>query len=139
MSRVDQQMRDVERSLARLTGNKTQATQFRRKLETKIQQAAVKKLPKINKALVKSGQAGWVNDPGGSYQGVNLAAAKPAGGSGEPNAKNGYQQENADQYDGELEQRPLHSPSGTQGILGGSEQSAATLPYLHQDEQDQHN
>ncbi len=64
MSRFDQQMREVERSLAKLTGNKTQATQFRRKLETKIQQAAVKKLPKINKALVKSGQAGWVNDPG---------------------------------------------------------------------------
>ncbi len=59
MSRFDQQMREVERSLAKLTGNKTQATQFRRKLETKIQQAAVKKLPKINKALVKSGQAGW--------------------------------------------------------------------------------
>ena len=57
-------MREVERSLAGLTGNKTQATQFRRKLETKIQQAAAKKLPKIKKALVKSGRTGWVNDPG---------------------------------------------------------------------------
>lgn len=56
-------MRDVERSLARLTGNKTQAAQFRRKLETKIQQAAVKKLPKIAESLVKSGRAGWANDP----------------------------------------------------------------------------
>ncbi len=59
-------------------------------------------------------------------------------GLGEPNAKNGDQQENADQHDGELEQGPLHSPSGTQGILGGAEQSAATLPHLHQDEQHQH-
>ena len=58
MSRFDQQMRDVERSLARLTGNKTQAAQFRRRLETKIQQAAVKQLPKIAQSLVKSGRAG---------------------------------------------------------------------------------
>ena len=64
MSKFDQQMRKVERSLAQLGGNKTQAAQFRRKLETKIQQAAVKKLPKIQTALVKSGRTGWVNDPG---------------------------------------------------------------------------
>ncbi len=64
MTKFDQQMRDVERSLAKLTGNKTQATQFRRNLETKVQQAAAKAQPKIHQALVKSGQAGWVNDPG---------------------------------------------------------------------------
>jgi len=64
MSKFDQQMREVERSLAKLTGNKTQAAQFRRKLETKVQQAAAKKLPKIQTALVKSGRTGWVNDPG---------------------------------------------------------------------------
>ncbi len=63
MSRFDQQMRDVERSIAQLTGNKTQATQFRRKLATKIQQAAAKQLPKIAQSLVKSGRAGWANDP----------------------------------------------------------------------------
>jgi hypothetical protein len=60
-------------------------------------------------------------------------------GLGEPNAKNGDQQENGDQHDGELEQCPLHPSSGTQGILGGAEQSAATFPYLHQDEQHQYN
>ena len=46
MSKFDQQMREVERSLAKLTGNKTQAAQFRKGLEKKIQQAAVKKLLK---------------------------------------------------------------------------------------------
>ena len=64
MSRFDQQMREVERSLAQLTGNKTQAAQFRRKLATKIQQAAAKKLPKIARSVVESGRTGWVNDPG---------------------------------------------------------------------------
>ena len=63
MSKFDHQMRDVERSIAQLTGNKTQAAQFRRKLATKIQQAAAKKLPKIAQSLVKSGRAGWANDP----------------------------------------------------------------------------
>jgi hypothetical protein len=63
MTKFDQQMRDVERSLAKLTGNKTQATQFRRNLETKVQQAAAKAQPKIVQSLVKSGQAGWANDP----------------------------------------------------------------------------
>ncbi len=64
MSRFDQQMRDVERAIAQLTGNKTQATKIRKGLEKKIQQAAVKALPKIQTALVKSGRTGWVNDPG---------------------------------------------------------------------------
>ena len=63
MSRFDQQMREVARSLARLTGNKTQAAQFRRKLEKKIQLAAAKKSPDIALSLVKSGRAGWANDP----------------------------------------------------------------------------
>ncbi len=63
MTKFDQQMRDVERSIAKLTGNKTQATQFRRKLETKVQQAAAKAQPKIVQSLVKSGRAGWANDP----------------------------------------------------------------------------
>ena len=47
MSKFDQQMREVERSLAKLTGNKAQAAGFRKGLEKKIQQAAVKALPKI--------------------------------------------------------------------------------------------
>ncbi len=63
MGRFDQQMREVERSLAKLTGNKTQAAAFRKGLEKKIQQAAVKALPKIVENLVKSGRAGWANDP----------------------------------------------------------------------------
>ncbi len=63
MGRFDQKMREVERSLANLTGNKAQATRFRKGLEQKIQQAAVKALPKIVEKLVKSGQAGWANDP----------------------------------------------------------------------------
>lgn len=63
MSRFDQQMREVERSLAQM-GGKTQATKVRKSLEKKIQQAAVKALPKIQQALVKSRQTGWVNDPG---------------------------------------------------------------------------
>ena len=46
MSKFDQQLREVERSLAKLTGNKTQAAQFRKGLEKKFQQAAVKKLLK---------------------------------------------------------------------------------------------
>ncbi len=41
MGRFDQKMREVERSLAKLTGNKTQAARFRKGLEKKIQQAAV--------------------------------------------------------------------------------------------------
>ena len=49
MSKFDQQMREVERSLAKLTGNKTQAAQFRKGLEKKIQQAAVNKLLKDQK------------------------------------------------------------------------------------------
>ena len=76
--------------------------------------------------------------PGGFHRGFNLAGDKQAGGLGESNAKNGDQQEYANQYDGELEQCPLHSSSGAQGILGGAKQSAATLPHLHQDEQYQH-
>lgn len=63
MSKFDQQMREVERSIAQLTGNKTQAIQFRRGLERKIQLAAAKKLPDIALSLVKSGHAGWANDP----------------------------------------------------------------------------
>ncbi len=57
-------MREVERSLAKLTGNKAQAARFRKGLEQKIQQAAIKAQPKIQQALVKSRQTGWVNDPG---------------------------------------------------------------------------
>ncbi len=63
MSKFDQQMREVEHSLAKLTGNKAQAAGFRKGLEKKIQQAAVKALPKIVQSLVKSGRAGWANDP----------------------------------------------------------------------------
>jgi hypothetical protein len=48
MSKFDQQMREVERSLAQL-GGKTQATKIRKSLEKKIQQAAVKKLLKDQK------------------------------------------------------------------------------------------
>ena len=64
MSKFDQQMREVERSLAQLTGNKAQAAGFRKGLEKKIQQAAVKAQPKIVQNLAKSSQTGWVNDPG---------------------------------------------------------------------------
>ena len=46
MSKFDQQMREVERSFAKLTGNKTQAAKIRKGLEKKIQQATVKKLLK---------------------------------------------------------------------------------------------
>ncbi len=63
MSKFDQQMREVERSLAQL-GGKTQASKVRKSLEKRIQQAATKKSPQIHQALVKSGRAGWVNDPG---------------------------------------------------------------------------
>ncbi len=35
MGRFDQKMREVERSLAKLTGNKTQAAAFRKGLEKK--------------------------------------------------------------------------------------------------------
>jgi hypothetical protein len=40
MGRFDQKMREVERSIAQLAGNKTQATNFRKSLERKIRQAA---------------------------------------------------------------------------------------------------
>ena len=63
MGRFDQKMREVERSLAQLTGNKAQAAKFRKGLEKKIQQVAVKAQPKIVQNLIKSGRAGWVNDP----------------------------------------------------------------------------
>ena len=63
MGRFDQKMREVERSLAQLTGNKAQAAKIRKSLEKKIQQVAVKALPKIAENLVKSGRAGWANDP----------------------------------------------------------------------------
>ncbi len=63
MTKSDQQMRDVERSLAQLSGDKVQATKIRKGLEKKIQQAAVTKLPAIAQSLVKSGRAGWANDP----------------------------------------------------------------------------
>ena len=53
MSKFDQQMREMERSLAQL-GGKTQATKIRKGLEHKIQQAAVKKLLRDQK---KSGYA----------------------------------------------------------------------------------
>ena len=64
MGRFDQKMREVERSLAKLAGNKAQAAKFRKGLEKKVQQAAVKAQPKIIQKLVKSRQTGWVNDPG---------------------------------------------------------------------------
>ncbi len=63
MGKFDQQMREVERSLANLTGNKAQAAKIRKGLERKIQQAAVKAQPKIAENLVKSGRAGWANAP----------------------------------------------------------------------------
>ena len=63
MGRFDRQMREVDCSLANLTGNKTQAAKVRKGLENKIQQAAVKALPKIAEKLVKGGHAGWANDP----------------------------------------------------------------------------
>ncbi len=66
MGRFGQKMREVERSLAKLTGNKAQAAKFRKSLEKKIQQAAVKALPKIVQNLVKSGRAGRANEPGKS-------------------------------------------------------------------------
>ncbi|MEE8188190.1 MAG: hypothetical protein V3T80_03180 [Kiloniellales bacterium] len=66
MGRFDQKMREVERSIAKLTGNRAQAAKFRKNLEKKIQQTAVKALPKIVQNLVKSGRAGWANDPGKS-------------------------------------------------------------------------
>ena len=66
MGKFDQKMREIERSLAKLTGNRAQAARFRKGLEKKIQQAAVKALPKIAEKLVKSGRAGWANDPGQS-------------------------------------------------------------------------
>ncbi len=59
MSKFDQQMREVERSLAQL-GGKTQAAKIRKSLEKKIQLAAAKKSPQIHQALVKSGRTGWV-------------------------------------------------------------------------------
>ncbi len=46
MGRFDQKMREVERSIAQLTGNKAQAAKFRKSLEKKIQQVAVKALLK---------------------------------------------------------------------------------------------
>ncbi len=60
MSKFDQQMRDVERSLAQL-GGKAQAAKVRKGLEKKIQQAAAKNAPKITKALAKSGGTGRVS------------------------------------------------------------------------------
>ncbi len=47
MGRFGQKMREVERSIAKLTGNKAQAARFRKGLEKKIRQAAVKALLKI--------------------------------------------------------------------------------------------
>ncbi len=64
MGRFDQKMREVERSLAQLTGNKVQAAKIRKGLEKKIQQVAVKAQPQIVQSLAKSSRTGWVNDPG---------------------------------------------------------------------------
>ncbi|MFB3133292.1 MAG: hypothetical protein ACE10K_12295, partial [Rhodothermales bacterium] len=63
MGRFDQKMREVERSVAQLKGNKAQAAKFRKSLEKKIQQVAVTAQPKIVQNLIKSGRAGWANDP----------------------------------------------------------------------------
>ncbi len=67
MGRFDQKMREVERSIAQLTGNKAQAAKIRKSLEKKIQQVAVKAQPKIVQNLIKSGRAGWVNEPGKNH------------------------------------------------------------------------
>ncbi len=66
MGWFEQKMREVERSLAQLTGNKAQAAKIRKSLETKVREAAIRNFPKIKDELIKSGRAGWANEPGKS-------------------------------------------------------------------------
>ncbi len=45
MGWFEQKMREVERSLAQLTGNKAQAAKIRKSLETKVREAAIRNFP----------------------------------------------------------------------------------------------
>lgn len=61
--RFDEAMRAVERSAAKLTGSRAKARAFRKRVETKIRQVAAKAEPVVIENLIKSGRAGWANDP----------------------------------------------------------------------------
>ncbi len=63
MGMFEERMRAVERSVARLTGGRSKALAFRKRLETTIRQASTQTEPDIVQRLIKAGRAAWINDP----------------------------------------------------------------------------
>jgi GH24 family phage-related lysozyme (muramidase) len=67
MTKFDMDMRRIERSVARLTGDRRGAARVRRELTAAVHEAAVKAEPQIMAELtakhVAEKTAGWVNDP----------------------------------------------------------------------------
>ncbi len=63
MGKLSEMLRAVERSVAKLTGGQSKALAGRKGFETKIRHVAAQAEPDIIQHLVKSGSAGWVNNP----------------------------------------------------------------------------
>jgi GH24 family phage-related lysozyme (muramidase) len=81
MTKFDMDMRKIEQSVARLTGDRRGAARFRRELTAAVREAVVKAEPQIMAELiakhVAEKTAGWVNDPD-----RNKAVLVQAGGTG---------------------------------------------------------
>lgn len=63
MARFDDQLCQIQRDVARLTGSQARASAFAKNLRAKVSQAAASNEDLIIKHVVKNGHAGWVNDP----------------------------------------------------------------------------
>jgi hypothetical protein len=64
MAKLSIELNKVQRQIEKLTGDRGQAAGLRRKIEARLQQAAVNAEPQIIQNLVAAGRTGWVNDPG---------------------------------------------------------------------------
>ena len=64
MAKPSLKLHKIQRQVERLTGDRRQAAGLRRKIEARLQQMAANAAPQILQNLLKSGRAGWVNDPG---------------------------------------------------------------------------
>ena len=64
MAKLSFELHKIQRQVERLTGDPRQAAGLRKKIEARLQQMAANAAPQILQNLLKSGRAGWVNDPG---------------------------------------------------------------------------
>ncbi len=63
MAKLSFELHKIQRQVEKLTGDRRQAAGLRKKIEARLQQLAANAAPQIIQNLLKSGRAGWVNDP----------------------------------------------------------------------------